>query len=128
MYERILLVDDNPIQAVTRKAILERVGLSVQTFTSARDALLFLQADVEKSIGLVIVDHIMPELSGTAFVRQLREWNPQIPVVVLSGLDEAEAEYQDYNVIFRPKPIAPDELQALAVRLLNAPVPPRTTT
>ncbi len=126
MHEQILLVDDNPIQAVTRKAILERVGLSVQTFTSARDALLFLQADVQKLIGLVMVDHIMPELSGTAFVRQLREWNTQMPVIVLSGLDEAEAEYQDYNVIFRTKPIAPDELQALAVHLLNASAP-RTT-
>ncbi|HUZ05405.1 MAG TPA: response regulator [Acidobacteriaceae bacterium] len=121
MQSHILLVDDNPIQAVTRKAILERKGFSVKTFTSARGALRFLEEDVEESIGLVITDHIMPELSGTAFVCQLRDINSQIPVVVLSGLAEAEEEYQEYNVVFRTKPISPDELQALAISLLQSP-------
>lgn len=120
MTEQILLVDDNSIQATTRKAILERVGFSVKTFISAREALLFLKEDTQNSVGLVITDHIMPELSGTAFVFQLREWNKTVPVIVLSGMEEAEEEYKDLNIIFRTKPIAPDELQALAIRLLSA--------
>ena len=122
MPEQILLVDDNSIQATTRKAILERVGFSVTTFTSAKDALLFLKEEGKDSVGLVITDHIMPELSGTAFVFQLRQWNQKVPVIVLSGLEEAEDEYKGYNIIFRTKPIAPDELQALAIRLLNTPI------
>ncbi len=122
MHEQILLVDDNPIQATTRKAILERVGFTVKTFFSAKDALLYLREDKEESVGLVITDHIMPELSGTAFVFQLRQQNRHVPVIVLSGMEEAEVEYQEFNIIFRTKPIAPDELQALAVRLLNLPI------
>ncbi len=119
MTEQILLVDDNSIQATTRKAILERVGFTVKTFISAKEALLYLKEDTHNSVGLVITDHLMPELSGTAFVFQLRALNQTVPVVVLSGLDDAEEEYKDYNIIFRTKPIAPDELQSLAIRLLS---------
>ena len=121
MAVQILLVDDNPIQAITRRLILEHSGFSVKTYTSAKQALNALEMDTEHAIDLVITDHIMPELSGTAFVCQLREINSQIPVVVLSGMAEAEEEYQDYNVIFRTKPIAPHELQALVVGLVNSP-------
>ena len=122
--EQILLVDDNSIQATTRKAILERVGFSVKIFLSAEEALLYLKEDTAASIGLVITDHIMPEMPGTAFVRQLRQMNRGIPLVVLSGLEDAEAEYRDYDVVFRVKPIAPDELQSLVVRLLQPPSRP----
>ncbi|HEX4022943.1 MAG TPA: response regulator [Acidobacteriaceae bacterium] len=122
MQPQILLVDDNPIQAVTRKAILERTGFSVKAFNSAREALRFLKEEEGKSIELVITDHIMPELAGPAFVRLLRDINPQIPVVVVSGLADAENEYQGYNVVFRTKPVAPDELQALAISLLDSPI------
>ncbi|HUZ03868.1 MAG TPA: response regulator [Acidobacteriaceae bacterium] len=126
--EQILLVDDNSIQAATRKAILERVGFSVKIFLSAQEALLYLQNDTNAPVGLVITDHIMPEMPGTAFVHQLRQSNRLIPVVVLSGLEDAEEEYREYNVIFRVKPIAPDELQALAVRLLHPPIGQTTQT
>ncbi|MGC9291566.1 MAG: response regulator [Acidobacteriaceae bacterium] len=122
MMPQVLLVDDNPIQAVTRKAILERVGFTVKTFLSAKEALRFIENDVECAINMVITDHIMPEMSGTAFVCQLRELNSQVPVIVLSGMAEAEEEYEEYNVVFRTKPIAPDELQAMAIGLLDSPI------
>jgi CheY-like chemotaxis protein len=122
MMPQVLLVDDNPIQAVTRKAILERVGFTVKAFLSAKEALHFIESDVECAINMVITDHIMPEMSGTAFVCQLRELNSQVPVIVLSGLAGAEEEYEEYNVVFRTKPIAPDELQAMAIGLLDTPI------
>ena len=47
---------------------------------------------------------------------------PICPVVVLSGLAEAEDEYGDLDVIFRVKPFPPDELLALVRSLLAQPI------
>lgn len=113
----ILVVDDNPIQALTRKAILNRAGLQVQTAYSAEAAFEALDTDVSHAINLVITDHIMPGESGCHFVKRLWERRAALSVMVLSGLAEAEADYEGLNVTFRSKPILPTELVALATQL-----------
>ncbi len=44
------------------------------------------------------------------FVRELRKTQPHLPVFVISGLEEAEAEYTGLNVRFLVKPLPPDLL------------------
>jgi len=61
-------------------------------------------------IGVVITDHLMPGCSGSELVRQIRDFNQWLPVIVLSGLAEAEAEYPGLRVVFRHKPIPPPDL------------------
>ena len=56
----------------------------------------------------MITDHIMPGMSGSDFVRELRKTFPKLPVLVISGMEEAEAEYEGMNVLFRLKPLLPD--------------------
>ena len=58
----------------------------------------------------MITDHLMPGMSGADFVRALRKTHPQLPVLVISGLEEAEQEYAGLNVTFRMKPLLPDNL------------------
>jgi len=53
-------------------------------------------------------------------VRQIRAQHIAIPVIVLSGLAEAEPEYQGLDVAFRMKPFPPPELIALVHSLLEA--------
>jgi DNA-binding response OmpR family regulator len=67
-----------------------------------------------EKIGLVITDHLMPGMDGVEFVKQLRSFNPDVPVIVISGLPDADAEYAGLNVIFRVKPCDPEDLIALA--------------
>jgi DNA-binding response OmpR family regulator len=55
----------------------------------------------------------MPDMDGAEFVRQLRTFNPDIPVIVISGLPDADTEYAGLNVIFRVKPCDPEDLIAL---------------
>jgi len=43
-------------------------------------------------------------------VPQIRALDSWMPVIVLSGMAEAEAEYQGMNVMFRTKPFPPAEL------------------
>lgn len=116
----ILLVDDNAIQAATRKAILTRTGHSVVVAPDGRRALEMLRDTL--SPRLVITDHLMPEMNGPEFVRQLRAGYPSLPVVVLSGMADAEEQYDGMDVVFRVKPLPPDDLMQLVRTLLNEPI------
>jgi len=109
----VLLVDDNAIQAATRQTILRRAGYSVQTALNPARALDLLQSpDVAASVGAIITDHIMPGMNGAEFVRELRKAMPSLPVIVVSGLEEAEDEYEGLDVRFLLKPVPPDQLIA----------------
>jgi CheY-like chemotaxis protein len=52
----------------------------------------------------------MPKMNGPQFVAQLRTQLPNVPVLVLSGMPGAEAEYDGMNVLYRLKPMDPEEL------------------
>jgi CheY-like chemotaxis protein len=107
----VLLIDDNAIQAATRQAILRRAGYFVIAVMNPARALEQLQNDeFPAQIGAVITDHIMPGMSGAEFVRELRKTHHEMPVMVISGLDEAEYEYAGLNVRFLQKPLLPDLL------------------
>jgi len=107
----VLLVDDNPIQLSARQTVLSQAGLEVKVATSADSALALLRtlSQAEK-IGVIVTDHIMPQATGSEFVTLVRQINPQVPVIVISGLAEAEKEYEGMNVLFRQKPCPPAEL------------------
>lgn len=105
----ILLIDDNAIQAATRQAILRRAGYSVVAALNPLRAIEQLQRDeFPAPIGAVVTDHVMPGMNGAEFVRELRKIHADLPVMVLSGLDDAECEYAGLNVRFLRKPLSPE--------------------
>lgn len=113
----ILLVDDDEVQAATRRAILSYAGHKVLVAKNAKLALhLLTNLDLAQQVGLVITDHLMPGMNGPEFVAELRSRFPALPVFVLSGYPDAEPEYQGTNVLYRLKPIAPQEL----IRLVDS--------
>ena len=114
----ILIVDDNPIQAVTRRLILEKAHFPVVIAESGAAALA--RFDSGEPFGMVITDHCMPEMGGPELVKRLREQS-SLPILVLSGLPEAELEYQGMDVLFRLKPIQPQELIDLSRTMLFPP-------
>jgi CheY-like chemotaxis protein len=119
----ILLVDDNPIQAATRKAILMRSGRTVAVASDGRQALDLIESSGSTwPIRLIVTDHLMPGMNGPEFVAQVRSRFPDLPVLVLSGLPDAEEEYRDLDVTFRVKPFPPDQLIALVRFLLTKPM------
>ncbi|ADW68672.1 response regulator [Granulicella tundricola] len=109
----ILLIDDNAVQAATRQTILKRAGYFVIAALNPVRALEQFQAnDFPAEIKLVITDHLMPGMTGSEFVGELRKSHPVLPVLVISGLEEAEEQYVGMNVMFRRKPLLPDHLLA----------------
>jgi DNA-binding response OmpR family regulator len=111
---RVLLIDDSPLQLRVREAVLRDAGFDVCIATTAESAHALLRSEpVGDSVGVIVTDHMLPGASGAEFVRQLRQLNPTVPVIVITGLPEAESEYAGLNVIFRQKPCPPPELIAL---------------
>src|ERR1700761_9307810 len=109
----ILLIDDNAVQAATRQTILKRAGYFVIAELSPERALeQFRNNEFPSPIDLIITDHLMPGMNGVEFVKHVRQIQPEIPVLVISGLPEAEDEYKGLNVNFRLKPLLPDHLLA----------------
>ncbi len=119
----ILLVDDDAVQATTRKAILERAGKSVFVASNAKAGLTMLQdPEFFSAVGLVITDHLMPQMNGPQFITALRGFMPTLPVLVLSGFPDAEAEYEGLDIVYRVKPFAPDQLIHLVKSLMSEPM------
>ncbi len=116
---QLLLIDDNALQLSVRETVLRNAGFTVCVATTAESALATLRILGDR-INLVITDHIMPGRNGVEFVRELRQENDWVPVIVLSGLPEAESEYEGLDVVFRQKPVPPPELIALVRSSIKA--------
>lgn len=106
---QILLIDDNPLQLKVRETVLRQAGFQVSVATTADSALAILRV-LSAKVGLIITDHLMPGCSGSELVRHIRAMKIATPVIVLSGLPEAEAEYAGLDVVFRAKPFPAPEL------------------
>lgn len=119
---QVLLLDDNPVQLTVRELVLRKAQIETHVATNAPSALALLRSEVgRQKIGAVVTDHVMPNMDGVEFVKQLRSFNPDLPVIVISGLPDADQEYGDLNVIFRLKPCDPDELITLVKTALDWP-------
>src|ERR1700749_576385 len=122
MSATILLIDDNAVQAATRQTILKRAGYFVIAVLSPERALeQFRSSEYPSAIDLIITDHLMPGMTGAEFVAHLRTFQPEVPVLVISGMAEAEAEYEGTGATFRLKPLPPDDLLASVHGLLQDP-------
>jgi CheY-like chemotaxis protein len=116
----VLLIDDNAIQAATRQAILRRAGyLAIAALNPGRALEQFEKSEFPAEIQAVITDHVMPGMNGAEFVHKLREIRPDLPVIVISGLEEAESLYEGMNVLFLLKPLPPEQLIAHLTRTLS---------
>ena len=116
----ILLIDDNAIQAATRQTILRRAGYFVIAVLNPMRALEQVRGkEFPAEIRLIITDHLMPGMTGSQFVRELRRTHGKLPVLVISGLEEAEDEYAELNVLFRLKPLMPEHLLSSVHHLVS---------
>src|SRR5690606_27942776 len=86
----ILLIDDEPAVRLVTGRMLSELGHQVVTADSGRRALELLQQQPD-AIDLVVLDLTMPELSGEQTLEQLRAVRSDLPVVITSGFQAADA-------------------------------------
>lgn len=79
---RVLLAEDNPINALLARALLEREGCRVERVASGMECLAALSA---ASYDLVLMDLRMPGLGGMETTRELRSRGIATPIVALTA-------------------------------------------
>ena len=82
--ETILLVDDESMVLEVGEQLLERLGYTVITADSGEAALAVYGRQTER-IDLVILDMIMPQMSGRELFDELKTINPDVKVLLSSG-------------------------------------------
>jgi two-component system, cell cycle sensor histidine kinase and response regulator CckA len=83
--ETILLIDDEDFVRDLGERILTRAGYKVLTATNGKEALDVFRKE-RSEISLVILDMIMPVMGGRDCLKALRTIDPQLKVLVASGL------------------------------------------
>jgi CheY-like chemotaxis protein len=81
----ILCVDDEENALILRRLVLEKSGFEVLTASSAREAQEVLAT---RSVDLILSDQLMPGVTGTELARTVKAMYPQIPFVLVSGVNE----------------------------------------
>lgn len=81
----ILCVDDEENALILRRLVLEKSGFEVLTANSAREAQEVLAT---RSVDLILSDQLMPGVTGTELARTVKSMYPEIPFVLVSGVNE----------------------------------------
>lgn len=81
----ILCIDDEPSVLRLYRELLEDEGYEVVSFTDGRAGLAFFAS---AQVDLAVLDYSMPELDGTEVARTMREINPALPIIMVSGRPE----------------------------------------
>jgi DNA-binding NtrC family response regulator len=123
---KILLVEDDPLQGFLRKSLLERRFAEVERVSDAAEALCLVeQPHFAGNLGLVIYGMHLPGFGGPAFITELRERMPRLPVLVLGGASDAAGDYPADGVRFLPRPNTTEQMIALAGQMLQQNEPAR---
>ena len=106
----VLVVDDEKNIRYVLKEILESNQYTVFTAKNGVEALDLLATE---HIDLAIVDIMMPGMNGYEFTKELREFNNDLPILMVSAKQLPEDRKKGFIAgidDFMSKPIDPDEL------------------
>lgn len=128
MQSRILVVEDEPAIQELISVNVEHAGYRAERARSAEEADVLLQAALPD---LIILDWMLPGMSGYAYARKLRdaERTQGVPIIMLTArtqerdkIDGLEAGADDYIT----KPFSPKELLARIKAVLRRRAPEHT--
>ena len=118
---RVLYVEDERFLAEAVKHNLERQGITVDLAFDGEDG---LDKAVQEIYDCVILDIMVPKLSGTDILKRMREKKVQTPVIMLSALCEVESKIDHLDKgadDYLAKPFKTAELAARIKALLRRP-------
>jgi len=121
---RILVVEDDVSVRHSLVRVLVNAGYEATATASGADGLRLYR---ENGADLVLTDILMPEMSGTELIRQLKDLAPRLPVIAMSAGERARDFEQlgDAHAVgaigLLRKPFTRDELLAVVAAALEKP-------
>jgi len=120
MAKRILIVDDDPTQRRILEETIKRLGYQTCTASSGEEAIARLENSDDEKISVMLLDLVMPGMSGQEVLERLSH-KPSIPPVIVQtangSIDTAINAMRSGAVDFVVKPVSPERLE---VSLKNA--------
>jgi len=107
---KVLVIDDEEIARISCQRVLKREGIEVTLAGSGREGLDILMRERHD---LVLVDLKMPEMEGVEVARRIRDYDPNIVTIIITGyatIESAVAVMKEGAYDYLPKPFTPDEL------------------
>ena len=120
--ETILIIDDEKIVMEVNKELLESMGYTLYAAASGQEG-LDIYTEKKDKIDLVILDMIMPGISGSDTFDRLRQINPKVKVLLSSGYSltgKAQAIMDRGCNGFLQKPFKPEELSGKVREIFGA--------
>mgnify|MGYP001770866813 FL=1 len=107
---KILWVDDEIESLQSQKMFLESKGYEVQTLTNGFDAIDYVKENV---VDVVLIDEIMPGITGLETLAKIKEINASLPVVLITKNETEDlmndaigSQISDYLI----KPVNPNQV------------------
>ncbi|MGE0828427.1 MAG: sigma-54-dependent transcriptional regulator [Hyphomonadaceae bacterium] len=111
MVKTILIVDDDPAQRRLLQAAVERNGFQTRVAENGKGAVDSVEAHAE--IDLVLLDLVMPGMTGQEALKEIRHRRPDLACIVLTasgGIDTVVQAMQAGAADFFVKPASPERI------------------
>jgi CheY-like chemotaxis protein/anti-sigma regulatory factor (Ser/Thr protein kinase) len=115
-----LVVDDHVENRRILSKILAKNGFDV---VEGEDGTEAVRLAAERHPDLILLDIVMPKMSGFEALEEIREADPDVPVVIVSAVDTPEASEEALRlgaVNFVRKPFDPEEIRFVVERIRGA--------
>jgi DNA-binding NtrC family response regulator len=116
MKKRILIADDEEVVIRSCLRILPEDLYQIET---ARNGLEAIEMVAENDYDMLILDIMMPKLTGMEVLQRVKETHPDIDVIMITGLNQIDTAVKAMKLgafDYLPKPFDPDELEMVVTR------------
>jgi len=123
MPQRILVVDDDPVQRRLLEAMVQRFGYVTLTADGGDAALALLTGTAAGGIDCMVLDLMMPDLDGLGVMARMRSAGIAVPVIVQTahgGIDNVVSAMRAGAQDFIVKPASAERLQVSLRNTLQA--------
>lgn len=112
MAKTVLVVDDDPTQRRLLQSAVEKAGFACRTAPDGESGYA-LASEEANGVDVVLLDLVMPGLSGMETLERLSERRPDLPVIVLTatgGVDTVVKSMRNGATDFFIKPVSPERV------------------
>ncbi|GJM03584.1 MAG: sigma-54-dependent Fis family transcriptional regulator [Rhodomicrobium sp.] len=116
----VLIVDDDPAQRRILSEAIKRLGYETKLAEGGKDAIAIMESPEAEGISLILLDLIMPDLSGHDVLAHLRKLNASQPVIVQTANGSIDTAIEAMRAGAIDFVVKPASLERLEVSLNNA--------